>query len=196
MLSLPDLEQRVLTPDHECGCPAWVEEWRTIPKLPDYSVSTRGRVRRDTPGQGTKTGLLAQHTDDNGYPQVSIRPLGRVRVHWLVKATWFGPRQLGQQVNHEDGDKAHNCLANLTYVTPAENTQHAYATGLNQRGRSGHRGKLTIFEMREIYRASGSYSVLAQQYGVSKWTIRDIKKRRQWLSTEFERRNAALMRRE
>ena len=165
-------------------CPPWVvERWLPISRLSDYSVSTLGRVRRDTPGQGTRAGLLAQHIS-SGYPQVSIRPIGRVRVHILVAATWIGPRSDHTEINHLDGVKAHNCVWNLEYVTPSQNTQHAYATGLTPLAENRKQSKLTAAEMREIYPSQESYTTLAARYGVSKWTIRDIKRRRQWLREE------------
>lgn len=46
------------------------------------------------------------------------------KVHSLVASTFLGPRQPGMVVNHKDGDKLNNHVANLEYLTARENIQH------------------------------------------------------------------------
>lgn len=57
-----------------------------------------------------------------------ISALGRRTeyVHRLVAVTFLGPPVSPQRshVNHKDGDKTNNALANLEYVTPGENRAH------------------------------------------------------------------------
>lgn len=52
-------------------------------------------------------------------------------VHVLVAKAWLPPPGEGKiQVNHKDGDKENNNVANLEWVTPTENLQHALDMGL------------------------------------------------------------------
>ena len=56
-----------------------------------------------------------------------------------------------RQVNHKDGAKANNNLANLEYVTHQENQDHAWATGLNRNfGEGNGRAKLKLANVLEI----------------------------------------------
>jgi hypothetical protein len=98
-----------------------------------YEVSDRGRVRR------TDTTRIKRPTPDRkGYLRVFLYHDGRKRtrfVHQLVLRAFVGPCPLGQEANHRDGVKSNNRLANLEYVTPSENNQHAWDTGLMPRTR-------------------------------------------------------------
>ncbi len=70
--------------------------------------------------------------DKEYYPQRvlddgSIRPLHRLVAEMFVKK----PRNDDSlQVNHIDGNKKNYSYTNLEWVTPSENIQHAYKTGL------------------------------------------------------------------
>jgi len=90
-----------------------IEEWRTVPGLPGYRVSSLGRVvsyRRGAPQE------LAGWTDDGGYQRVA----GRLR-HALVAEAFLGPRPASFEVRHLDGDKTNNAVSNLRYGTKSEN---------------------------------------------------------------------------
>ncbi len=157
------------------------EEWRGIAGWRDHEVSSHGRIRRKPtaermPGHGS-----AQHTRRDGYVYVVFRRL----VHSLVAETFHGlPPIKGQVVNHKDGDKANNHVDNLEWVTYSGNAVHAYEHGLQDRGESHGRAKLTdaqVTEIRERYSGKwGEQSALAREYGVSQGLISQIVKGEVW----------------
>ncbi len=105
------------------------EGWRPVVGFEDvYEVSDAGRVRRG--GH-----VLIPLRNSAGYRAVQLwrdgRPTTRL-IHVLVAAAFLGPAPEGQDVNHCDGDKTHNAVANLEYVTRSENNRHAYRLGLRK----------------------------------------------------------------
>jgi len=101
------------------------EEWRPITLYKDwegvYSVSSLGRVRRETAGQGAQAGhILKPNTGPGGYLRVLLSYQGQQRyfpIHRLV-AFAFGPTTDPltfrlTQVNHINGDKGDNRPLNL-----------------------------------------------------------------------------------
>lgn len=95
---------------------------------------------------------------------------------------FVGPKPGGCQVNHKDGNKANDALANLEYVTVSENIRHAFRTGLlvRARGEASPVAKLTDAMANEIraryrrYDRAASQYVLAREYGVNQGAISAI----------------------
>ena len=109
-----------------------MEEWRTVPEFPSYEVSPAGLVRRVVAARGARVGHVLRVYVDR-YPQVHLYRSGRQfcrHVHVLVAGAFLGPRPNGQEVNHRDGNRLNPSVANLEYVTAAENGRHAADTGL------------------------------------------------------------------
>ena len=106
-----------------------------------YEVSNLGRVkslpRMTSSGNRSVSERLLKHNVMKGYHCVTLQYDGQVkvyRVHRLVMDA-FGGKQPSEeyQVNHIDGDKSNNSIDNLEWVTPKENTDHAFDTGLRPR---------------------------------------------------------------
>lgn len=76
-----------------------------------------------------KRRILSQFVHQ-GYRMVRIKGQG-IGVHRMVAKCFIGECPAGLCVNHKDGIKTHNLPENLEYVTRAENTRHAYRTGLH-----------------------------------------------------------------
>ena len=72
--------------------------------------------------------------DSNGYCKVYADGQGYL-VHRLVAEAFIPNPDDKPQVNHKDGNKRNNSIANLEWATQSENTQHAYDNGLIPRGR-------------------------------------------------------------
>jgi len=100
----------------------------------NYSVSDLGRVRRDTPARGAIVGRITMGAyGGSGYLQTSINTAEDRRtesVHRIVFETFVRPLRDGEDINHLDGVKVNNRLANLEATTRSGNMRHAYATGL------------------------------------------------------------------
>lgn len=107
------------------------EKWRVCTPFTDYEVSSYGRVRRCTPARGSQVGHLLTPTPDKaGYPQVCLRPGGKlkiVRVHTLVCRAFHGPPPEGRtHVNHKDRHRDNNIVENLEWVSGHQNVRHAF----------------------------------------------------------------------
>ena len=91
------------------------------------------------------------------------------RIHRLVAEAFISEQPTPEhQINHKDGNKANNCVDNLEWVTPAQNTHHAYEHGLikpwtdERRKRTGEKSKQ--YWQREEYRLAQS------QIAKEKWS--------------------------
>lgn len=148
-----------------------------------YSISTTGRVYSPINLEMT----LQKHT--GGYLKVVLwdrvtRKRFNRFVHRLV-AQAFIPNPNGHRyVNHKDGDKKNNKLDNLEWVSPKENTAHAYSMGLAKSGEDSTSSKITqdqVDNMRTIYvKGKITYAELALQYGISKQQVERIINKKRW----------------
>lgn len=73
---------------------------------------------------------LTVRLDNNGYLCVKLNNK-TVTLHELAAEIVFGIRPKNMVINHIDGDKQNNRPWNLEYITPSENTKHAYRIGLH-----------------------------------------------------------------
>lgn len=164
------------------------EKWRDVGGYVGvYSVSDLGRVRRDLPASGTRTGLLKLRALHDGYIRARLSRENVIKdkkVHVLVAAAFIGPKPPGHEVNHKDAVKSNCRLSNLEYKTKEGNTRHAMDMGLIPKGSKHSNAKLTENQVREIRRlyAGGKhgYRPLGITFGVDYTTIASIVKRRGW----------------
>lgn len=110
-------------------------DWRPVIGYENaYAVSRTGAVMRTGGGSGSHPGrILNQRLGNAGYLMVSLYLNGHRRmmnVHTLVAAAFVGPRPIGMDVNHKDGDKRNNHASNLEYMSRADNMRHARDIGL------------------------------------------------------------------
>ncbi|MBA3655649.1 MAG: HNH endonuclease [Actinobacteria bacterium] len=164
------------------------EEWRGIPGYEGtYSVSSRGRVRRDAGGRGAQRGRILRPlpTTEARYASVNLSQGGVTRmlaIHQLVAAAFLGPCPPGMEVDHQDTDTWNNAAANLEYVTPAENVARQYRMGLGAVGAQCGSAKLNERAVREIRALAGivPQTELARRFGVTPQTICDVLAARSW----------------
>lgn len=80
-------------------------------------VDSRGRLRR------LKSRVLSARVHD-GYPYVHLSrgAIGVSRaVHVLLAEAFLGPRPVGHEVRHSDGNRSNCTVGNLAWGTPSEN---------------------------------------------------------------------------
>jgi hypothetical protein len=156
-----------------------------------FQVSDQGRVRalpyeiphwcgRSIPKPG---GIISQSPHSGGYRIVSLRDDKKHYVHRLVMEAFVGEPG-DQDVNHIDGNKVNNRLANLEYCDRLHNVRHAIASGLQDNSGEGNgMHKYTAEAIRAAYRmvASGfSCSQAAQSTGVKVSTVEMVTAGRRW----------------
>lgn len=91
-----------------------------------YSMINNAGNKRQEPRQ------LAPALGRDGYLWVGLKGSNKrmKKIHRLVAETFIPNPDNKPVVNHIDGNKQNNEVANLEWVTYSENTQHAIATGL------------------------------------------------------------------
>ena len=162
------------------------EEWRAINEWPDYQVSNCGRVKRVRRAPQTWIGrFLTPAADNEGYSHVTLSHRGKYRsclVHCLVANAFLGQR-LGREVNHKDGNRAHNIYSNLEYVTHRENVHHAIRNGRFPFGERAGSAKLTtrdVLLIRMLHAHGTSIIELSRKYSMDRGHISDIIHKKWW----------------
>lgn len=149
------------------------EEWRPVKDFPEYEVSSLGRLRR---------GDLVRKTppSKNGYCALGLWRDGRAHtrnMHRLV-AEAFLPNPTNLPVVMHLNDVRHdNRVSNLRWATQSENLKAA--------GRKGAmtRSPLTLEQVERIKADPAPATQLAEELGVTAYTIRAIRKGTSWCWT-------------
>jgi len=166
------------------------EEWRPVVGYEGwYDISNLGRVRRAREGHRTFVGrILKPSPDRGGYLQVYLVRDSKKHtspVHRLVGNAFFGELPTGMQTNHINGNKNDNSVQNLEYVTPSQNMQHAFASGLKAalRGSDNGNSKLSeeqVLEIKNELSNGKSIREIALNVNISKSSVFSIKHRISW----------------
>lgn len=159
------------------------ELWRPVEGYEGYyEVSDKGRVRSLGGRRGSSERILKQ-ASTKGYLSVALSVNNKRKtwqVHRLVIDAFQG-NKLFVEINHKDGDKTNNHNYNLEWVSHQGNMDHAAKTSLfDNKGEKHGMHKLTEAEVSYILQSSKEVSHLAQYFGVSRQTIKDIKSGKSW----------------
>lgn len=120
--------------------------WKLINGFRDsYEISNMGEIRRACPDKRNhKPKLMKVGIDKVGYCWLCLydgEKYKKVYVHRLVIEAFNGKIETNKQVNHKDGIKNNNHIANLECVTAMENIHHAIRLGLRNRCKGGSEWK-------------------------------------------------------
>ncbi len=153
------------------------EIWEKIDSWP-YEVSNRGRVRNLA-----KHRHLKPRWQPNGYQRVMLCLFGIHKdffVHRLVCAAFHGAQPSGRpEVDHINNIRHDNWVSNLRWVTIKDNRADRRLC----RGDDSPHAKLTEAIVRGIRNSPHPASqdrTLADRYGTSRETIRDVRLGKTW----------------
>lgn len=152
-----------------------------------YIVSNLGRVV-SLVCKGKSLKVLNPLLRSDGYSQIWLSNTNNQRcysLHRIVAQSFLGMRDHMYQVNHIDGNKLNNCIVNLEWVTPKDNTKHAIATKLRSDYIGAHNpySKLNdsiVVQIRECYNSGMRVVDIATRFELNYHTVWVVCKHRRW----------------
>lgn len=174
-------EVKVFTKDNPC---TKAEVWRDVPGYGGkYLVSNLGRVKSMPTKYHPRIKILKPwFQTKNRYPCVGLSVDGvsvTRSVHSLVAEAFLGPRPVGMNVLHKDGNGSRSVLSNLRYGTQSQNMLDRKEHGSETRPTA----KLTVEQVIRIRRllAQGRKPrQLAARFGVTPENVCHIRDRKTW----------------
>jgi len=120
------------------------EEWRPVIGSANYEISNFGRCRRTTNTKHFKIGyMLRPRPNQKGYLRYQLDGHSHY-VQRLVLLAFVGPPPSGDhEAAHNDGDKTHNTLDNLSWKTQDANNEDKRKHG---RLKGGKNSQATLTE--------------------------------------------------
>jgi hypothetical protein len=169
------------------------EIWRVIPAYPNYEVSDLGRVRR-VAGRILKIWTPPPPHRKLPYTRVVLSDRGTrtqktLLLHRLVAQAFIPNPDNKPCVNHINFDVLDARAVNLEWCTRKENALHSYHAGRwgqfrpQRRGAEHPSAKLTEDDVRKIREMSASGmsdAEVAGMFGVSRWSVSEIRDRKTW----------------
>ena len=167
-----------------------MEIWKDIQGYDGvYQISNFGRLRRVwkksyKKPEGELKILNCSFTFD-GYVKADLwknKKRKTYRIHRLLAIEFIENPLNKPQVNHIDGNKTNNNVANLEWCTASENIKHAWDTGLAKRGEEHGGSKLTQNQVDQIRELIGlkTQREIAKIFNVSSKTISNIHTGKTW----------------
>ncbi len=151
-------------------------EWRIIPSIPNYEVSSGGDIRHAV----TKV-IRKKQKHWKGYETFSVRLNGKcqsISVHRSVCEAFHGPCPPGKQAGHKNGIRADNRAKNLGWITPKQNQADRLLHGTAMKGVEHPGAKLKRHQLEDIIfrvgRLKESQSYVGFLFGVAQATISEI----------------------
>jgi hypothetical protein len=174
------------------------QDRRPIPGYEDlYEVDCLGNFYAIQSHRNLKAGRTKTvYPDSCGYMRIALCKHGRTKfylTHRLVMLSWHPVENSDVlEVNHIDGNKSHNALSNLEWLTHRENLIHAHRVlkkWSDQRGEKAPGSKLTNEGVKEIRRLWADGKGMKQKdiaaiYNVTQEAISAVVRRKLWKHVE------------
>lgn len=166
-----------------------MEEWKQVPGYEGiYSISSEGRLRRDTGGRGTVEGLILKpRINKDGYVRYALTKDCVQTAHFahrLVYQAFVGPLIPEMQIDHLNQRKDDNRVENLEQVSRLENMRRSFRAGRDMaKGERNTRSKITediVRSVREMLACGHKYTEIGRKYGLTKCHICSIVLRKTW----------------
>jgi|SRR5690625_376505 len=110
------------------------EVWKDVKDYEGiYQVSNLGRIKSFIRCEGK---ILKGYVNEDGYIRIGLHKNRKRKifmVHRIVAQQFLDKRKPKQEINHKNGDKQDNNVKNIEWVTPSENSFHAWNSGLHSR---------------------------------------------------------------
>lgn len=156
---------------------------RVVPNTRWHADGTRiykSKIRTQTP-TGRRNG-------NPGYMSVCVKDpkqgykLAAIKTHIAVLEAFVGPRPVGMDGCHNDGDVKNNRLDNLRWDTKANNNADKMKHGTAQIGSRNPSAKLTEKQVADLKAQLGKKSLVAlgKEFGISVTTVWNIKNGTIW----------------
>ncbi len=151
-----------------------------------YQVSNFGNVKSLGNEFSRKERFLKLSPQSRGYLTVVLQKNATrktVLAHRLVAEHFIYNIESKSQVNHIDGDKTHNIVSNLEWVSHRENLDHAIKNNLTLKGEENRNSKLKdvdVIKIHSLLQKGVTTKELSETYSVSYSTIHGIRTNRYW----------------
>lgn len=133
--------------------------WRAVEGYEGiYEVSDTGyvkRLERVSNGQTLKELIMKPQKSRNGYMRVGLVKDGYQTIallHRVVAKAFIENTEGKPQINHKDGNKENNTVANLEWCTAKENIAHIYAELGGRKALKGVENPSNVYTEEEIIR--------------------------------------------
>ena len=161
------------------------EQWTDVPGFEGrYQASNLGRIRSIFKREPC---VLNGFANPDGYLVVRLYSEHSnldSSFHRIICRTFHGAPLPGQQAAHLDGSRTNNRPDNLVWVSVKENADHKLAHGTLLAGERHPRARLSCADVEAIRSSPDTARQAAAKFGVSRYTIADIRQGKRWATLE------------